>query len=343
MDDSFHPNQIRQLVFDLNSLSEHLSGDPLLNFREVLRVLEERGFRMLLLAEDADPQAWSFLKHASLLSGSVQEIATHNPDLRKEHTFWISEDPITLEWLDERQVCFGSAHQSMRDLEGLQYQYLNDLLQIFNPSRLTALELALSLSEMKSRSPRMPLTIGIGGQEDCGHAFFVGELVDALESLDLLVAGLDLTELLGLEFADSGYWRTPEMRSWVLDLVLGPFSRGETVILERGPKFLEALEVTVFPFYSPPEGVLLVWGSTLFLPEFRNLLDLRIHLDVSPREAAARLFSMDQEETFDPAFVDSYLEREGRLYETYLAENDAESEFDFRVDFDNFNAFRLKP
>ena len=42
----------------------------------------------------------------------------------------------------------------------------------------------------------MPLTIGIGGLKDAG-ILFVGELVEVLESRNLLVAGLDLTELLG--------------------------------------------------------------------------------------------------------------------------------------------------
>ena len=77
----------------------------------------------------------------------------------------------------------------------------------------------------------MPLTIGIGGPEGCGHPFFVGELVEVLESRNLLVAGLDLTELLGVEFSRQEdhlkYWRSEWIYDWTIKHVLNPFSRGE--------------------------------------------------------------------------------------------------------------------
>ena len=340
--DDFHPNQIKQLAFDLDSLGTELSGDRLLNFREILRTLDERGFHLLLLSEQPDLTSWGELDHLSVVKGSPQEVVSQNPQLQRPDTFWISHAPLALEWLADQQLPFGGGEEVVRAHGGLQYQYLNDLLEIFHPSRNTALDLAIRLRDLKDASPRMPLTLGIGGPEDCGHAFFVGELVEALEEFGLLVAGLDLTELLGLEFANTGYWRSPEARSWVLDGILHPFSRGEVVVQEKSPSFLEAWEITPFPFYAPPEGLLLIWGSTLFLPDFENLFDLRLHLDVSPKEAASRLFEIDSRERFDDSFVESYLQREGHLYQSYLEEHQAEARFDFRINFDNYNAFRLK-
>jgi hypothetical protein len=66
-------------------------------------------------------------------------------------------------------------------------------------------------------------------------------------------------------------------------------------------------------------------------------------LDLSPRTATARLFEIDEREEFDQSFIETYQQREGRLYQNYLAEFDVESQLDYRIDFENLNAFRLKP
>ena len=88
--------------------------------------------------------------------------------------------------------------------------------------------------------------------------------------------------------------------------------------------------------------ILLVWGTTVFLPEMENLIDLRVLLELSEKTAAARMFSLDERENFDQSFVDTYLKKEGKYYADYLDQFNVRDQIDFWIDFDNFNAFRMK-
>ena len=88
--------------------------------------------------------------------------------------------------------------------------------------------------------------------------------------------------------------------------------------------------------------ILLVWGTTVFLPEMEDLIDLRMLLELSEKTAAARMFSLDERENFDQSFVDTYLKKEGKFYADYLDQFNVYDQIDYRIDFDNFNAFRMK-
>ena len=96
------------------------------------------------------------------------------------------------------------------------------------------------------------------------------------------------------------------------------------------------------PFFLAPEMILLIWGTTVFLPEFEKLIDVRVLLELSAKTAAARLFALDDRENFDQSFVETYLQKEGKYYADYLSEYDVPSKIDYRINFENFNAFRLK-
>jgi len=74
------------------------------------------------------------------------------------------------------------------------------MLQIFHPSRISAADLSANLFKLKQDSQQVPLMLGIGGPDECGHSFFVGELTDALENQELLVSIIDLSQVLGTEF-----------------------------------------------------------------------------------------------------------------------------------------------
>ena len=88
--------------------------------------------------------------------------------------------------------------------------------------------------------------------------------------------------------------------------------------------------------------ILFVWGTTVFLPEMENIIDLRVLLELSEKTAAARMFSLDERENFDQSFVDTYLKKEGKHYADYLDHFKVHDQIDYRINFDNFNAFRMK-
>ena len=88
--------------------------------------------------------------------------------------------------------------------------------------------------------------------------------------------------------------------------------------------------------------ILVVWGTTVFLPEMENLIDVRVLLELSKKTAAARMFSLDERENFDQSFVETYLKKEGKYYSDYLDQFKVYDQIDFLIDFNNFNAFRMK-
>ena len=100
-------------------------------------------------------------------------------------------------------------------------------------------------------------------------------------------------------------------------------------------------EKPIFPFFLAPEMVLLIWGTTIFLPEFENLFDIKILLELSEKTAAARMFGIDDRQNFDQKFVDAYSKKEGKFYSNYLIENNVIEKIDYRIDFNNFYAFRF--
>ena len=54
------------------------------------------------------------------------------------------------------------------------------------------------------------------------------------------------------------------------------------------------------------------------------------------------MFSLDERENFDQSFVDTYLKKEGKYYADYLDQFNVHDQIDVLIDFDNFNAFRIK-
>ena len=225
------------------------------------------------------------------------------------------------------------------------------MLQIFHPSKITAADLSATLLKIKQDSEQVPLMLGIGGPDECGHSFFVGELIDAFEDQEMLVTSLDLSQVLGTEFqkkdqsgamSPSSLWHSNEIRDWVIKDVLRPYSNGQQVYIENPPEIIQEYEISTFPLFLAPEMILLVWGTTLFLPEFENLIDLRILLELSTKTAAARMFALDDRENFDQSFINTYLQKEGKYYADYLVKYDVQNKIDYRINFENFNAFRIQ-
>jgi len=348
---NFHPGDIRVLVFDLDSITVDFDNEAWGNFRKFLHVLDDRDFETVLIANSIELSSWEKFSRLSILQGSCEEAYQKNSSLSGPDVFWFTEQSSLQKILSNSTRNFAGSNSQTLQIGGLQYQNLYDMLQVFNPSKITVTDLSNTIFKLKHNSEHVPLIIGIGGPDDCGHSFFVGEFVDALEDQELLISSLDLSQVLGTEFkkneekdknAYSSFWLSEEIRKWIIDDVLSPYYSGEQVYIENPPSILKDFDLTVFPFFLAPEMILIIWGTTIFLSEFENFLDLGILLELSDKSAAARMFGLDDRQNFDEAFVETYLKKEGKHYSEYLNKNGVIKKIDYRIDFDNFNAFRIK-
>jgi hypothetical protein len=347
----FHPSHIRLLVFDLDSLTVKFDQEAWDKFRQFLGVFADRDFETVLIAESIQASEWNSYANLSVIQSTGTEAFKNNSSLSGENVFWFSEHPdLQIKLATSTKNFAGSIGQTAKN-GGLQYQHLYDMLQIFHPSKITAEDLSATLFNLKQNSEQVPLMLGIGGPDECGHSFFVGELIDSLEDQGLLVSSLDLSQVLGTEFQQhdnsgtlsaSSFWRSEKIRNWVIEDVLRPYSLGQQVYFENPPENIKDYEICTFPFFLAPEMILLVWGTTLFLPEFEKLIDLRFLLELSVKTAAARLFGLDDRENFDQSFIETYQQKEGKYYADYLTQYDVQNKIDYRINFENFNAFRRK-
>ncbi len=339
-------HRVRCLVFDLNSLPAMQSGGEWEFLTPFFQVLLERDYHLTVVWENPDyPAEWRNQKKLTVvrIPRSKATLIFENQILFSPEYFWVTENPDIQSYLAGKKCLF--AYDSLRSEQapGIHYKHLRDLLELFNPSQHTVMRLSERIVELKSRAPRQPLIVGIGGPDECGHAYFIEALIDALEKRDVLVEGLDLTELVSTEFHARHYWRSDEIEQWMMQECLLPFSEGRRVFMENPPAFLEPYETNVYPFFLAPEMVLVVWGTALFVPPLQHIMDTGILLEMSPKAATARLFGLDERENFDPEFIRKYERNDGRLYEDYLQKYKVRDWVTQRVDFDNFHAFQLKP
>ncbi len=335
---------VHRIVIDLHSMSHLIEDEEQKNFVQIVEVLTDRDFQVLLVTEHDDlfPE-WRQRKDIGFLklesednSGFLQNDALFQPDV-----FWITESPLIQNRLTERKQLFAYGSEQTEGIHGVHYQYFRDLLELFHPSQHTSILLGEKILEIKRKSPKQPLIVAVGGPDQCGHAYFMGPLVEELEKSEFLIEGLDLTEIMGTEFQSSQYWRSQQAKRWIMDQLLLPFSEGQRVFIEDPPVWIVPYETSPFPLFWTPEMILLVWGTTLFLPEIQDLSDWNILLELSPRVATARLFGIDERENFNPEFVQKYESADGKLYQNYLEKFEVQEVIDQRIRFDNFHAFRM--
>ena len=347
----FHPSRIRQLVFELDSLTVNFDQVEWDNFRQFLKIIDDRDYATILIAESIHASDWSSYAKLSVIKSTGEEAFKNNSSLSGADVFWFSEQATLQKILSSTNANFAGSTGETTDNGGLQYQHLHDTLQIFNPSKITTTDLSTTLLKLKQKSAQVPLMLGIGGPDECGHSFFVGELFDALEDKELLVSSLDLSKVLGTEFqkqdksalvSRSSLWRSVEIRDWLINDILVPYNQGKQVYIESPPENIEDYEICTFPLFLAPEMILLVWGTTVFLPEFEKLIDLRCLLELSSKTAAARMFALDERENFDKSFIETYHKQEGKYYNEYLEKYEVQDQIDYRINFDNFNAFSIK-
>jgi len=273
---NFHPCNIKLLVFDLDSLTVDFDQESWKNFRKFIQVLDDRDFETVLIGKHIDLTNWESYSRLSVLQGTCEEAFQKNSSLYGTDVFWFSERSSLQKKLSNFTRNFAGSNAQTEQNGGLHFQNLYDMLQIFHPSKITAKEISSDLLKLKLVSEQVPLVLGIGGPDDCGHSFFVGELTDNLESQEMLVSSLDLSQVLGTEFRkfdnmkvvrNSSFWRSQEIQNWVVEDVLSPYCNGKQVYFENPPAILKDFEISIFPFFLSPEMILIIWGTTIFLPE----------------------------------------------------------------------------
>ncbi|MBF0279470.1 MAG: hypothetical protein HQM13_16855 [SAR324 cluster bacterium] len=337
--------QIRTVVFDLNSLPNIISDEELDSFKQILRVLIARDFNITLLLEnEAYPSEWRNRAEIAVINIPKNEpsLLFRNSVLFSAEIFWVTENSEIQQHLTNQQCLFAYGTLPGEDLSGLHYEHFQDLVELLHPSKQTAILLSDTILQLKNQAPKLPLLVGIGGPEECGHAYFVEALIEELENSDYLIEGIDLTDLLSTEFHMGDYWRSREIQDWTMNELLLPFAEGKRICIESPPEFMRSHETNAYPFFLAPEMILVVWGNTTFLPQIQEITDWSILLELSPKVATARLFGISEEENFDPDFIRKYEENDGRLYQGYLKKFGVENWVEQKVDFNNFQAFRTK-
>ena len=90
---NFHPNLIRLLVFDLDSLTANFDQESWDNFRQFLLILDDRDFETLLISGSIEASEWESFAKLSVLHSTAENAFQNNPVLSAKDVFWFSEQP----------------------------------------------------------------------------------------------------------------------------------------------------------------------------------------------------------------------------------------------------------
>ena len=77
----FHPNQIRLLVFDIDSLTVNFDQENWEYFRQYLRILDDRDFEIVLISESIEYSDWKSYSKLSVLKYNTMEALQKNLSL----------------------------------------------------------------------------------------------------------------------------------------------------------------------------------------------------------------------------------------------------------------------
>ena len=324
--------EIETIIIDLESLGKFAQ-----ECEPVLETLIEREFQVVLLATDIEK--WEQWKDRCVLSTSREEIL-NNFQENAQNVMCVTDSNSLQNQCIQMQIiviCLESKayHEAMIRLLNFQ-----DLVMLLDPSRLASMQIAQELAIQKDAQPEKAMMVLVEGVENCGHIVFVVQLIEQLEQCQQMVSGLDLTELKTLEHAPN-YWNDPAQRDWVMHKIINPFSKNERLLIKDAPEWAVEKDITEFPLFLTPEMIFVVWGSCLLTDGIEAIDSKKIFLNLSDKAATARLFGINQEENFDPAFIEKYQATEGHLYHQYLQQSCFQSLSDWQVQFDSLEAFRI--
>ena len=112
------------------SLTGEFSQEQWENFRELLRVLQERDFHLVLLGEEVSPNDWQQFSGISIVSGAPESSGRRNPQLGQADHFWVTDRSNLHAWLQDQSAHFAS-RQPVLVPNGFYCPRIEDLLQIF--------------------------------------------------------------------------------------------------------------------------------------------------------------------------------------------------------------------
>ena len=147
---NFHPNKIRRLVFDLDSITVDFDQSAWENFRKFISILEDRDYDSVIISKSIDVANWKKFSRLSILQSSCADVYHNNSSLSNPDVFWITEHSYLQKKLPNSTRNFAGSNSLTLKNGGLQYQNLFDLLQIFHPSRITATDLSQNLLKLKN-------------------------------------------------------------------------------------------------------------------------------------------------------------------------------------------------
>ncbi len=274
------------------------------------------------------------------------------PALAAATTLWISDDTAIESWVRQLGLPFVSLGRGTASFsDRLQLAGWGELAGLLDPTAQTVRQVAEAIAELRRTRPPGPILVGIGGPPASGFESFALELKRTLESGPLtLVDLLDLSGFVsigkprsgGQPAAGGGFPRDAGDK-WLVERVLHPLAAGEAVYVEQASDVVPEEFRHHFPMYLSPESIVLVLGEAVFQRAIRDLLHLAVLVEVGAAETARRLFEIPDGETFDEAFVEQYLERDGREYNEYLAQNQVIARADLRIDGNSAKRFTTLP
>ena len=142
MNQKFNPNTIIRLVFDLNSLHSISSEEGWSNFQAMVKIFDDRSYNTVLISQTVRVQDWQSHENVQVLHGTSLEMLEKNTNLDEPQVFWITDDSEIQSELHRRHRPFGGGTEKTLKHQGMQFQNLQDLLEVFHPSRNTSQEIA---------------------------------------------------------------------------------------------------------------------------------------------------------------------------------------------------------
>jgi hypothetical protein len=318
--------------------------------------LLERGYQIFLCCTTAREQfdAESFAQPGLRLLREPmppgEGLLRREAALTAPGTLWITDDDALQQWIREAGLAFAFPGQrAVSFAPDAAVGTLQELAAVLDPTADALRAVVAAVASARARKPGGALLVGVGGAPASGFERFAVALKRELETTGFPLAELvDLAPFLttaGEPGAAAGGlpWRDAGGGKWLLDAILKPLVAGQRIYLERRPPQAPRDFEAHFPLFIAEDAVVVLLGEMPFVPPLRDCFDVTVLLELSPEEAARRLFEIPEGEKGDPTFTEQYLAAEGRVYGNYLAAHHVVEGASVRIDANRPRAFFLRP
>ncbi len=297
-----------------------------------------------LSREDFQHPRLTFLPHP-IPRGEA--LASEIPESQRSGILWMTEDAELHEWLrnGKHKLASLSAPQGFGDRH-IRIGSPGELAVLFDPMGRVLKEVGEAVLARLSLHNQGAFLIGVGGPPLSGFEQFAVDLRNSLQSLgcpvvDLLDTSVFLGEQGGAPGEGHSSWTEPAGGAWLLKEVLQPLGAGERIFVENLPPGVPAGFEPHLPLFLSEESVVLIIGERVFVQPVSETLDVRILLEMSPRETARRLYEIPEVQPFEEKFVTQYLDHQGGRYKEYLEDFRVEKEATIRISAEKEGQFSI--